>query len=261
MKNNYVKFGLALLTLLFVSIGNAQTTTATIGKQTEAILGQVTSGADATAAADVFTAPTAGAVTQGGAIRVIDNKGTKKFLQVQNGITQVTDTAPDGGIITTWQLGGDLVTDTEIDFNGSALSFENVVQVDNSDTTNGVPAITTKADSDGTTTGWTLLVRDEATGDIKKMLASDLIVSGQTVFTATMGTLTYDVAVGSPALAGAQIPLPAYQKVWVYRNGAKLLAGLDYTVSGSVVTLVEAPSTGDSWTLFTGDIIEVQYVK
>jgi len=261
MNNNYVKGSILALILMAGIATQAQTTTATIGKQTEATLGQVTTGADATAAADVFTAPTAGAVTQGGAIRVIDNKGTKKFLQVQNGLTQVTDTAPDGGIITTWQLGGDLVTDTEIDFNGSALSFENVLQVDPSNTTSGVPATTTIADSDGSTTGWTLLVRDEATGNIKKMLAADLIVSGQTVFTATSGDLTYDVAAGAPALAGAQIPLPAYQKVWVYRNGAKLLAGLDYTISGSVVTLDETPSTGDAWTLFTGDIIEVQYFK
>ena len=259
MKNNYVKMGLLALTMIAATATvQAQDTNATIGKQTEATLGDVTTGADATPAANVFTAPTAGAVTQGGAIRVIDNKGTKKFLQVQNGITQVTDTAPDGGVITTWQLGGDLVDDTEIDFNGSAFSFENVIQV-NPATEN--PATTTKADSDGSTTGWTLLVRDEATGDIKKMLAADLIVSGQTVFTATQGTLTYDVASGTPAMAGAKIPLPEYQKVWVYRNGAKLLAGLDYTISGSVVTLDETPSIGDSWTLYTGDIIEVQYFK
>ena len=208
MKNNYVKMGLIALMLMAGTVIQAQDTNPAIGKQTEANLSDVTSGTDATAAADVYTAPTAGVVTQGGAIRVIDNKGTKKFLQVQHGITQVTDTAPDGGVITTWQLGGDLVDDTEIDFNGSAFSFENVVQV-NPGATDGSqnPAVATKADSDGTTTGWTLLVRDEATGDIKKMLAADLIVSGQTVFTATQGTLTYDVASGgTPAMTGAKIP-------------------------------------------------------
>ena len=82
MNNNYVKGSILALILMAGIATQAQTTTATIGKQTEATLGQVTTGADATAAADVFTAPTAGAVTQGGAIRVIDNKGTKKFLQV-----------------------------------------------------------------------------------------------------------------------------------------------------------------------------------
>lgn len=239
----------------------AQATGADIGKQTEATLGQETTSTAATPGADAYTAPTSGATVQGGSIRVIDNKGTKKFLQVQNGITQLTDTAPDGGVITTWQLGGQLVSDTEIDLNGNAFALNNVVQVDPSDTTNGVAATTTTTASGQGNTGWTLLVRDEATGNVMKMLATDLITSGQTVFTATAGTLTYDVAAGAPALAGAQIPLPSYEKVWVYRNGAKLIAGIDYTIAGSVVTLNEAPSVGDSWTLYTGDIIEVQYFK
>lgn len=278
MKHTYVKLGILALMLTVGTALQAQTTTATIGKQTDATLGQVTTGAAATAGADVYTAPTAGAVTQGGAIRVIDNKGTKKYLQVQNGITQVTDTAPAGGIITTWQLGGDLVDDTEIDFNGSALSFENVVQV-NPAATDGSqnPATITIEDSDGSTLGWTLLVRDEATGNIKKMLASDLIVSGQTVFTAVAaasdgiatGTeLDFDVATAGAyngaavaALTGVKIPLPTYEKVWVYRNGAKLVANIDYTISGSKVTLVPNTTAPNDWKVYAGDVIEVQYFK
>lgn len=259
MKNNYVKGGLLALMLMAGIAIQAQETGGAIGRQTDAVLGgESTSVALTPDATNPNTvAGTAGATVQGGAIRVIDNKGTKKYLQVQNGITQVTDTAPDGGIITTWQLGGQLVSDTDIDFNANALSFDNVLQ------TTDNPAATTTLSADGTGTGWTLLVRDEATGEIKKLLASDLIVSGQTVFTATAGTLTYDVTAGAPAMAGTQIPLPTYEKVWVYRNGAKLVANVDYTIAAgsSVVTLVENTTAPNDWTLLTGDVIEVQYFK
>lgn len=259
MKNNYVKGGLLALMLVAGTAIQAQETGGAIGKQTDAALGDETTSVALTPdGTDPNTvAGTAGVTTQGGAIRVIDNKGTKKYLQVQNGITQVTDTAPDGGIITTWQLGGQLVSDTDIDFNANALSFDNVLQTTDS------PADAVTLSADGSGTGWTLLVRDEATGDIKKVLASDLIVSGQTVFTATAGTLTYDVTAGAPALAGTQIPLPSYEKVWVYRNGAKLVANVDYTIvaGSSIVTLVENTTAPNDWTLFTGDTIEVQYFK
>ena len=279
MKNNFLKGGLLALTLLAGLAVQAQTTTATIGKQTEATLGQVTTSTAATAGADAFTAPAAGTPVQGGSIRVIDNKGTRKFLQVQNGITQVTDTAPDGGVITTWQLGGQLVSDTEIDLNGSDFALNNVVQINPADPVNGVAATTTTTASGQGNTGWTLLVRDEATGDIKKMLATDLIASGQTVFTATAAAptgiaagaeLTFDVAtVGAyngaaiAALTGAQIPLPNYSKVWVYRNGAKLVAGVDYTIApgSSVVTLVPNATAPNNWDVYAGDVIEVQYYK
>ena len=281
MKNKFLKGGLLALTLLAGLAVQAQTTTATIGKQTEATLGQVTTNGTVTAdpTNPTTVAGTSGTPTQGCAIRVIDNKGTKKFLQVQNGITQVTDTAPDGGIITTWQLGGQLVSDTEIDFNAKALSFENVLAVDPTDLTNGVAATTIALTSDPANTGWTLLVRDEATGDIKKMLATDLITSGQTVFTATAAAptgiaagaeLTFDIAtVGAyngaaiAALTGAQIPLPNYSKVWVYRNGAKLVAGVDYTIApgSSVVTLVPNATAPNNWDVYAGDVIEVQYYK
>ena len=277
MKNNYVKIGLLALALTIGTVLQAQTTTATIGKQTDATLGQVTTSVAVTADGTNPTtvAGTAGATVQGGAIRVIDNKGTKKYLQVQNGLTQVTDTAPDGGIITTWQLGGQLVDDTEIDFNANALSFENVLAIDATDTTNGVAATTIALTSDAANTGWTLLVRDEATGDIKKMLATDLITSGQSVFTAaaagataTGAELQFDVATAGAyngatvaALTGAQIPLPDYSKVWVYRNGAKLIANLDYTIAGSVVTLVPNTTSPNDWAVYAGDVIEVQYFK
>lgn len=273
------KLHLNALTLLFAflcasTIYAQDTDPTTITKQADATLGQVTTSAQLTPhTTDPNTkAGTPGATVQGGAIRVIDNKGTKKYLQVQNGLTQVTNTAPAGGIVTTWQLGGQLVDDTDIDFNAKALSFDNVLQV------TGAPATsaTLKAGTTGAT-GWALLVRDENSGDIKKLLASDLIVSGHTVFTAaTTATngiaagaeLEFDVATAGvyngaaiTALSGVKIPLPDYEKVWVYRNGAKLIAGVDYTIAGSEVTLVPIATGPNSWTVYAGDVIEVQYFK
>lgn len=278
MKQKFMKQGLITLALVVGMTAMAQTTGVdNITKQTEADLGDETETVEATPAATNpnINAPTSGATTQGGHIRLIDNKGTRKYLQVQNGLTQVTNLAPDGGVVTTWQLGGQFVDDTEFDLNGNDFVLENVLQVDATDTTAGVPATTVSLRSDdGTaTTGWTILVRDEATGGVKKMLASDLIVSGQTIFEATVADatvgattaeLTFDVSAagtGTPTMAGAQIPLPEFEKVWVYRNGAKLLAGVDYTISGNTVVLDEAPSIGDAWTLYDGDVIEVQYIK
>lgn len=262
------KLHLNVLTLLFAflcaSTIYAQQTTADVPKQDDATLGQVTTSKPLTPhTTDPNTVAGApGATVQGGAIRVIDNKGTKKYLQVQNGLTQVTNTAPAGGIVTTWQLGGQLVDDTDIDFNAKALSFDNVLQV------TGAPATSATLKA-GTGTGWALLVRDENSGDIKKLLASDLIVSGHTVFTATATQLKFDVATagvyngGAPitGLTGVKIPLPDYEKVWVYRNGAKLIAGVDYTIAGSEVTLVPIATGPNSWTVYAGDVIEVQYFK
>ena len=273
MKNNYVKGGLLALMLVAGTAIQAQETGGAIGRQADAVLGGETTSVALTpdATNPNTVAGNAGATVQGGAIRVIDNKGTKKYLQVQNGITQVTDTAPDGGIITTWQLGGQLVSDTDIDFNANELSFDNVLQT----TDNPAASATLSAGAGGT--GWTLLVRDEATGGIKKLLASDLIVSGQSVFTALAAApngiavgaeLAFDVATAGSyngaaiaALTGSQIPLPSYEKVWVYRNGAKLVANLDYTIAGSVVTLVPNATAPNDWNVYTGDIVEIQYFK
>ena len=50
-------------------------------------------------------------------VRVVDNKGTIKYLQVQNGLTMMTNTT--GNInTTTWQLGGTLENNTTINLNG-----------------------------------------------------------------------------------------------------------------------------------------------
>ena len=71
--------------------------------------------------------------------------------------------------------------------------------------------------------------------------------SGEENFTATAAQASYTVP-NMPATAS---------KVWVYRNGAKLLATTDYTAIAGSITLV----TGMAALVESGDVIEVQWVK
>ncbi|CAM1333034.1 hypothetical protein [Tenacibaculum aestuariivivum] len=235
MKTITNKFKLAIVAvgLLAISTTNAQQTTGTfnaiekVGKSSEL----------------------------NGTIRVIDNKGTKKYLQVKNGLTLFTDQTPDGGIVSTWQLGGTLTDDTFIDASGAVFGITGIKEIDA--TTNPTTDIAATA-YDGT--GYTIMVRDEATGETKKILASELlqVQSGHDVFTAavagaapTAGELTFDLTVA----------LPDFKNVWVYRNGAKLVAGVDYTITGTTIVLVPNTTQPNDWTLYSDDIIEVQFVK
>jgi hypothetical protein len=205
-----------------------------------AVSAQQTSG-DVAKATDVDP----GTTTTGGAVRVIDNKGTIKYLQTQNGITMLSNTTNDV-TTTTWQLGGALTNDTYIDVDGNLFGLNGIELIDTATESASTDA-TTESDA-GTGTGYTILVRDEATGATKKLLATDLIQSGQEAFTATAGQTAYPLT-GSPAL-------PAFSQVWVYRNGAKLVANVDYTVAASTVTLAE-----NDYSVYAGDIVEVQYIK
>jgi len=184
-----------------------------------------------------------------GTVRVVDNKGTVKYLQAKNGITTITNTTADV-TTTTWQLGGVLTDNTYIDVNGKVFGLDKI------DLAAAGGASTDAADKTvhGTGTGWTLLVRDEATGAIKKLKATDLIASGHEAFTAAAIPLLAYPLTGSPVL-------PTFEKVWVYRNGVKLIAGLDYTIAASTVTLVPNVTAPNDWTVLTGDVIEVQFFK
>ncbi len=190
------------------------------------------------------------------AIRVIDNKGTIKYLQSNNGITMITNAQANGDITTTtWQLGGQLTDDTYIDIDGNVYVLDGLKLVD----TNTLAASTdaTSESDHGTGTGWTILIRNEATGETMKTLASDIVQNGHEIFTATTNQTVYSLTVTTEVLK-------KFEKIWVYRNGAKLLAGIDYTVatSNNVVTLVPNPGTGTpNWSVYAGDIIEVQYSK
>lgn len=231
MNQKFLKLGLAMMAIITFSLGNAQQITGDVGKTED--VGRSTA--------------------LNGTIRVIDNKGTKKFLQVKNGITLLTDATPDGGIVSTWQLGGTLTDDTFIDASGAIFALDGLELVDTATDAPSTNATDGSTVATATGTGWTLLVRDEATGETKKLLATDVVAAGQ-----LMATASADGA--APTLADGSIPA-IYQKVWVYRNGAKLVANVDYTVAAGAVTLVPSATAPNDWEIFAGDVFEVQWIN
>lgn len=242
------KFKIALVAVGLLTIGSMSAQTA--------------SGADNVAQAD----------KAGASIKLIDNKGTIKYLQSNNGITTITSTEASNKTTTTWQLGGSLVDNTYIDAEGKifsldGLKLESGAAAAAATTQSGHVAGTTTTLS--TDTGWTLVVRDEATGELKKLLASDLVSGIRTEYTQgtssvvsptvndANGDATNNVTItvtGLPALtAGTTIA-----KLFVYRNGAKLRSGVDFAATADTVTIqydaTEMP-------MYAGDIIEIQYIK
>jgi len=91
------------------------------------------------------------------------------------------------------------------------------------------------------------LVVSTSDGTLKRVKAESLLQSGDKSFNASNGQGTYAVA-GMPASAS---------KIWVYRNGVKLIPNIDYTVGAGEVTFVSAISS----LVAAGDYIEVQWVK
>lgn len=91
------------------------------------------------------------------------------------------------------------------------------------------------------------LVVAGADGTLKSVTAESLLQSGDENFTATAGQSTFTVA-NMPATAS---------KVWVFRNGAKLVVTSDYTATAGSVTL----TSGMAALIVAGDVVEVQWVK
>ncbi|MCW2119854.1 hypothetical protein [Flavobacterium sp. 7A] len=238
---NKLKLGLVAICMLSVGAVSAQKVTGDVTKTEDASKSKVLNGT----------------------IRVVDNKGTKKFLQVKNGLTLLTDATPDGGIVSTWQLGGTLSDNTYIDATGKIFSLDGLKLV--APTTAAATAATTQSiGSNGTTisgtgtaateTGWTVLIRDEKTGEIQKLLVTDLVKGGHLEVAAAADAT-------QPTLTDITIPL-AYEKVWVYRNGAKLRANVDYTIAtGGVVTLDTTALAPNDWAIYKGDVFEVQWIQ
>ena len=245
MKNKYLKLGMMAAVMLSASIGFAQTTVTT----------------------DTGLNKGAG---DGTSVRVIDNKGTIKYLQTNNGITSITSTAANNTTTTTWQLGGELTSATNIatGANEFRITLDNIAGNTNGTPSgkgtfilDGVELETGQASTDatdgssGTGTGYTFLVRDEATGKTKKLLASDLITGGQDIIAITTDGQTVVATTG--LAAGIAI-----YKVSVYRNGNKLRGVTDYGVSNvNEITLVPNSVAPNDWSTFVGDVIEVQWVN
>jgi hypothetical protein len=92
------------------------------------------------------------------------------------------------------------------------------------------------------------IVVSSADGTLKRVSASTITLqSGDENFSATDGQSTFTVT-NMPATAS---------RVWVYRNGAKLIVNTDYTTAAGVVTLT-APMAA---IVVAADAIEVQWVK
>ena len=212
------------------------------------IVAQTASGADNVAQGDA----------DGVSVKLIDNKGTIKYLQSNNGITTITSTEAGNLTTTTWQLGGELLEDTYIDVEGKVFSLDGLKL----ESGNAATSATTQTGHDaGTTTtassdtGWTLVVRDEATGELRKLLASNLIQSGTADDIAIAAEETADeiviTATGIPTATADRA------KIWVYRNGAKLSDLTDYDVTATTVTITGTAN----FSIYTGDVFEVQWVK
>jgi len=238
MKNNYLKLGMMAAVMLSASIGFAQTTAGDIAKQDGIINGTTDTG---------------------GTVKVIDNKGTIKYLQVLNGITSLTNTTTNV-TTTTFQLGGTLTADTYITADGNVFALDGIALAGGAASTN---ALTNENAQGGVAvgTGWTLLVRDEATGATQKLKLEDLITSAYSAATVD-GTF-----IATPVIAFTGIGnLPTeLEKTWVYRNGVKLRSGVDYTIATNEITitpLTSAPANGDiDWALIVGDLITVQVLS
>lgn len=197
----------------------------------------------------------------GGAIKVIDNKGTVKYLQAQNGMTVFTNTTNDV-TTTTWQLGGTLTDNTYIDVSGKVFGLNGLVLAPANST-----ASTDAASLLNTGTGFTVLIRDEATGAIQKIKLADLlnVTAGHATFTidgttyaAGATAISFDVAYGTTTM-----PVLNVNKVSVYRNGIKLEAAADYSIdaaTGKENFVKVAPIPAD-WQFFVSDKIEVHWIK
>ena len=156
MKSKFLKIGLALFAIMAVSIGNAQQTSGDNSLDG----GTTTTGAyEKLGQSSVLN----------GTVRVIDNKGTKKYLQVKNGLTLLTDATPDGGIVSTFQLGGTLTDDTYIDATGAIFALDGIELINPSTDSASTNAVNGEVAKGGAAagTGYTLLVRDEETGETK----------------------------------------------------------------------------------------------
>lgn len=227
-----------------------------------------------------------------GSVKVVDSKGTIKYLQVQNGITMVTNTDPTKGLTTTtWQLGGTLTDDTYIDNNKHSFALDGLELVTNLTASpasvNAKSKTVHKTGTAGTDetvsaeSGWTVLIRDEESGEIKKIQLGDLlnVVAGHKVIT---------VGTGKPIVAGsgAQSIDVGFssttskldvQKVTVFRNGIKLLgaadnsvqsiaANTDYVVDNTNASTLNYvafnPATSnDDWQFYDGDMVEINWVR
>jgi hypothetical protein len=232
MKNNYfkntLKLGITAIFIMALGTANAQTSTTT---NTNVDKG-------------------AGSIET---VKLIDNKGTIKYLQSNNGITTITSTNSGSATTTTWQLGGALVDATTITTSPTGTFTIDGEEFNLTSTGSNTSVAANALDDLGT--GFTLLVREEGTGRITKMLATELVSSIRVNYVQLTDNIIADQDInvsGLPALIGAS----QLGKLFVFRNGAKLRVTEDFVVSLDKITtnFVTIP-------LYQNDVIEIQYIK
>ena len=91
------------------------------------------------------------------------------------------------------------------------------------------------------------LLVSSADGTLKRVTAEVLLQSGNEYFTATASQSAYTVT-SMPS---------AVSKIWVFRNGVKLIPAVDYTTGTGQINLTSSISA----MVVGGDLIEVQWVK
>lgn len=147
-----------------------------------------------------------------------------------------------------------MTSNTYIDVDGNAFAL-NGLELVNGLTT--APSTDTTSLSDhGTGTGWTLLIRDEATGAVKKLKATDLVSGIRVEHTQTAdASADVNIAVtGLPTLTAAT----TMAKLFVYRNGAKLRSGTDFTAAADQITITYSAT---DLPMYQNDVVEIQYIK
>jgi len=170
-----------------------------------------------------------------GQVKYISASSLFNSLTFSNGLTKTGDTV---------QLGGNLTKNTTIGTNGKNLTIGVGGAAGDSLNITGLPSGNLSTDS--------IVVVNGGTGKVAKVSAASLLQSGEATFTAAGGTTeTYAVT---------NIPADV-TRVWVYRNGVKLVTTTDYTVTGSSVKVEIGGSGGGNVPLIAGDVIEVQWVK
>ena len=83
------------------------------------------------------------------------------------------------------------------------------------------------------------------------------MVSGIRIVHTQGADASADVAItvtGLPVLAAGT----TFAKLFVYRNGAKLRAGVDFVATANTVTITYSAS---DLPMYTGDVVEIQYIK
>ena len=218
MKNNYLKLGMMAAVMLSASIGFAQTSTGS-----------------------------------GASVRVIDNKGTIKYLQTNNGITSITSAAAGNKTTTTWQLGGTLTEPTTIATDGTnTLNITGLVAE-----TNGINGAATTAGA----AGYTLVVRDEVSGALKKILAADILAGAAITGIRDFSTMSSD-AIAPFDLNVTGLPIIDATnnfKLSVYRNGIKLRFTADFT--STVAGTLNITANATNLPIYDGDVFEVHYLN